>query len=166
MLEYNPTRFGMVVDSEDGNPASPGGNCIEMVASGALLIGDAVLVSAADTVLKTVTTTDHKNRLGIVVGGATTFMQVLTGSDAVGLAAAASGEKVLVQIRGIAWVTADAAIAAIMTKLRLGTTTAGRVLGTTDTTDLVAGGTGLILGQNLDIAAGAASVIRMLIDRG
>lgn len=166
MKEYNPTRFGALVVTEDGVPMSPGGAVVEATASGALLIGDAVLISAADTVLKTATGTNHKNRLGIVVGGQATFGRVLTGSDAVGFPAAASGEFVLVQISGIAWAVADAAIAAIMTKLRLGTTTAGRVLGGTDTTDVAAGITGLIIGQNLDIAAGAASVIRVLIDRG
>lgn len=166
MKEYDATRFGMVISTEDGVPASPGGTIAEFVASGALNIGDAVLVSAADTVLKTITTTNHKNRLGIVVGGKATNMFALTGSDALGFPAAASGEPVLVQISGIAWAVADAAIAAIMTKLRLGTTTAGRVLGGTDTTDVAAGITGIIIGQNLDIAAGAASAIRVLIDRG
>lgn len=167
MKETQPTNHGMLMPQEDDiSPASPGGTVKIFTASGALLIGDAVQVSAADTVLKTVTTTNHKNRVGIVVGGTATYMRALTGSDTVGFAAAATGEQVLVQISGIAWGVADAAIAAVMTKLRLGTTTAGRLLGGTDTTDVAAGITGLILGQNLDIAAGAASLIRILIDRG
>lgn len=168
MIEFGPelTNYGMMTFSADDTPGAPGGTAKRFLASGTLLIGDAVLVSAADTVLKTVTTTNHKNRLGIVVGGTTTFMSALIGSDVVGTQAALTGEQVWVQIDGIAWGVADAAIAAIMTKLRLGTTTAGRLLGGADTTDVAAGQTGLILGQNLDIAAAAAAKIRVLIDRG
>lgn len=167
--EFGPTNFGSTMTSEDDRSnGSPGGEVKIFKAEVALLVGDSVLVSSTvlDQVLKTATATNHKNRVGIVVGGKATDMRVISGTEAVGLAAAAIGESVLVQISGIAWAVADAAIATYMVKLRLGTTTAGRLLGGVDTTDLAAGQTGLILGQNLDIAGAAGDKIRVLISRG
>jgi len=166
MLEFEPTNHGFVKEAEEEGSAKPGGRVVEFTGSGALNIGDAVLVSAADTVLKTVTATNHKNRLGIVVGGKRTNMKVLSGSDALGLAAAADGEQVLVQIDGIAWGVADTATVAVGDKLKLGTTTAGRLLDGADTTDAVAGITGSILAQALTASAAAGDAIKVIIDRG
>lgn len=166
MLEFEPTNHGYLKPAAEEGSAKLGGRVVEMTASGALLIGDAVLVSAADTVLKTETTTDHKNRLGIVVGGTATNMKVLSGSDAVGLAAAASGEQVLVQIDGIAYGVADVTTIAVGDKLKLGSTTAGRVMDGTDTTDGAAGITGSIVGQALETVDTAGLPVKMLITLG
>lgn len=165
LYEFDPTGYGSLkIASEEGS-AKAGGIVVEMTASGALNVGDAVLVSAANTVLKTVTTTDHKNRLGIVVGGYKTGMRAMAESAAVGFEAAATGQQVLVQISGIAWGVADEAIL-IMSKLKLGEATAGRLKDGTDTTDLAAGISGRIVGAALDAATNAGDKIRVLIDRG
>jgi hypothetical protein len=165
LRDYQPTNSVFLKLADDEGSAKPGGRVIEMKAVVALNCGDAVLVSVADQVTKDSVATNHKNRVGVVVGGKKTDMRVLSGTESVGVPAAAINEQVLVQTDGIAWVTSDAAIL-IMAKLRLGTTTAGRVLSGLDTTDLVAGITGLILGSALDAAGGAAVKIRMLIALG
>lgn len=166
MRDFEPTNFGFVKHAEDEGSAKPGGPVFEMTASGALNVGDAVLISAEDTVLKTEVTANHKNRIGIVVGGTQTGMRALSGSDALGLAAAADGEQVLVQYAGIAWAVADTATVAVGDKLKLGSTTAGRLMDGTDTTDLAAGITGSIVGSALSASAAAGDAIKVLIALG
>lgn len=163
--ESSPTGYGSLKLSAEEGSAKAGGIVVEMTASGALNVGDAVQVSAADTVLKTATTTNHKNRMGIVVGGNKTGMRAMADVGGVGYPAAASGEQVLVQISGIAWGVADEAIP-IMAKLKLGEATAGRLKDGTDTTDGAAGITGSIIGSALDVALNAGDKIRVLITLG
>src|SRR5690606_17057358 len=88
------------------------GIIIPMLAGAALVIGDAVFVSAANTVNKSGTAANYLGFAGIVVGGTKTGGSAFIGSDAIGKPAAASGEVVLVQISGSAWVLASAVVAA------------------------------------------------------
>lgn len=167
MKEFAPSNHGMLLPAEDDRtPVGGGGLCLIATASGALNVGDAVQLSAVDTVTKTIVTADHDQRIGIVVGGTQTGMRALVGSDALGIAAAADGEQVLVQYSGVAWAVADANTVAAGDKVKLGETTAGRVLDGTDTTDLAAGITGQILGTALDTAAAAGDPVRVLLTLG
>lgn len=163
-----PTGLPVIDQSNDDiSNGAPGGLIRKFKAALALNVGDAVLYSAVDTVTKTITTTDHDQRIGIVVGGAQTDMKALLESGDLGTpAAAAANEQVLVMISGIAYAKADANTVAFGDKVRLGTTTAGRVLDGADTTDTVAGITGLILGSALDSAAAAGDPVRVLIALG
>lgn len=171
---YEPTNNVYVEHSaSDIDNLALGGIVKKVKTDIALNVGDAVMFTpgVTDTVTKTATATNHKNRFGIVVGGTKTGMKALAaGLGAVGAAAtvipaAAIGEQVLVVFSGIALAVSDAAITQYA-KVKLGTTTAGRVISGTDTTDTVAGITGSILGQALDAAAGAAVLIRVLVALG
>lgn len=167
MSEFVPTNHGFIeLDEADKGYSLPGGIVKRFKASGALNIGDAVLLSAADTVTKTTTTTNHKNRMGIVVGGTATGMRVMQGSTLIGLAAAADTQDVLVCISGICYGIADGTTVALGDKLRLGTGTAGRLLDGTDTTDLAAGITGLIVGTALETQGTAGGAVKVLVSLG
>lgn len=166
MKDFQPTNYGFLKLADDGGSLKPGGHVVEAKGAVALNVGDAVFVSAVDTVTKDSVATNHKNRIGIVVGGTRTDMRVLSGSDAVGLAACAINEQVLVQIDGIAWGVADTATVAVGDKLKLGTTTAGRLLDGSDTTDAVAGITGSIVAQALTASAAAGDKIKVLVTLG
>lgn len=167
MIEFIGTNHGFLQPEEaDQGRALPGGIVKRFKAAAQLLIGDAVLYSAVDTVTKTATATDHDQRIGIVVGGARTHGSIISGSDALGEIAAEADEDVLVCIAGICWGVADANTVAFGDKLRLGTTTAGRLLDGADTTDLAAGITGRIVGTALDSAAAAGDPIRVLVALG
>lgn len=169
MTEFEPTNHGVTINAVDSTVnLSEGGAVVVAKATVALNIGDAVFLdpATAGNVTKDSVATNHKNRLGIVVGGTKTYMNAFLGSDAVGLLAAAIDDQVLVQIDGIAWGVADTATVAIGDKLKLGTTTAGRLLDGSDTTDLVAGITGSILAQALTASAAAGDKIKVIIDRG
>lgn len=147
---------------------SAGGQIVTFKAQAAgLKIGDVVSVSTTvnDSVQKTAVAADGAKLAGVVVGGGSVggYDPSFFGSTAVGNAVqpgtgqgAAIGSSVNVQIDGIAWVVAGAAIALGAT-VGLDTTTAGRVL-----TNAVAG---QIIGIALRAAAGAASVIPILIVR-
>jgi hypothetical protein len=74
-----------------------------------LLVGDAVYLSAANTVNKSTTAANYLGFIGYVVAGGSNSRRL---EDAVGTAAAASGEVVLVQISGIARAIAGAAVTA------------------------------------------------------
>lgn len=170
MREQGPSHFGYVgAGGSEGDLSNqlPGGLALVAKATVALNIGDSVLWhTVAGEVTKDNTTGLHFKRAGIVVGGTKTGMRALTGSDAVGLAAAAVGEQVLVCYSGIAWGIAQPNDVAIGDKLRLDTTTAGRLLDGTDTTDLVAGITGLIVGSALSASASAGDPILVLVALG
>lgn len=117
-------------DSDAGDP-SVGGTVIELVAGASLKIGEAVYYSGDYTVNKSATAGNNKLAAGIVVGGYYTQMQAIGGVDGINqvnslVAADTSGTRVLVLIRGIYWVIADAAIA-VGSVICLSTTVAGRV---------------------------------------
>ena len=138
--------------------ASAGGPTIPFSAAAALKIGDAVWISTANTVNKSAVAADGVKFIGVVVGGGGSFGNNygLFDSGSVGLSLVASGKVAEVQVAGIAWVVAGAAIA-VGAELGLDTGTAGRVL------------TNITAGQKIGIAltsAGAAGdKIKMLIYR-
>lgn len=136
--------------------ASAGGPTIPFTAGAALKIGDAVYVSAANTVNKSVTAADGGKFAGIVVGGGGSFGgdYGIFESASTGLALVASGKVAEVQIAGVAWVVAGGAIAVGAT-VGLDTTTAGRVL-----TNATAG---QIIGIALTAATNPGDKIKILI---
>lgn len=159
MNEFEGTNHGYLQpeDAEAGYGLA-GGIVKRFLASQALLIGDAVHITAdSNEVGKASATTLHDQRVGIVVGGTATEMKILSGSDALGLdACLADQDEVLVLISGIAWAVADADTVAIGDSVKEGETTAGRVLDQTATA-------GVTLGMALDTAAAAGDPIRVLV---
>jgi len=133
-----------------------GSTNLPFTAAAALNIGDVVYLSAADTAAKSNTPANYQKFLGVVVGGKATYGYVGTLSTDVGVSAAATGESVLVQRNGKAWVVADAAIVA-GALLTQGATTAGRVDDSASATQ------GQIIGLALQAATNAADKILMLI---
>lgn len=91
-----------------------GGLVAKFTAAGTLLLGDAVYISAADTVAKSTTVALYAGFAGIVVGGQTydDAESVMQDSTEVGNTAATVGQWVLVQIEGIAYIKSDGAILA------------------------------------------------------
>lgn len=159
-----PVMQHRIVDAivAGGDPTS-GGRCVVMTAAAALLVGDLVFISAANTVNKSNTIANYTAVLGVVVGGTATQMEAMLNSGDVGLtAAAAANDLVLVLFDGFAYVTAGAAVAA-GAKLIVDSTTAGRVKTGAITTDLVAGNSGSLAGVAIGSAAGAASVFLMQV---
>lgn len=138
--------------------ASAGGPTSPFTAAVALSTGDVVSLSADATVTKTAVAADGVKFIGVVVGGGGSFGggYGLFGPTDTGIALVAAGKVAEVQTHGIAYVVAGAAIAA-GAELGLDTTTAGRVL-----TNITAGQK---IGIALEAAAGAGSVLRMLIYR-
>jgi hypothetical protein len=126
--------------------ASAGGPTVPFTAAVALKIGDAVSVSAANTVTKTAVAADGTKFAGIVVGGGTSFGggYGIFESASTGLALVAAAKVAEVQIAGVAWVVAGAAIS-VGASVGLDTTTAGRVL------------TNATAGQKIGIALTAAT---------
>lgn len=181
-----PTNFPWLVMSDRlaEDEQGLGGEVVVAKAGAALNIGDAVFISAARTVNKSAVAADYEKRLGIIVGGAKTGMRVHQEDGEVGIQAAASGELVLVCVRGFCKAIAGAAIAA-GDRIVADTVTAGRVnVGATITAtenftiasgvvavtstaangDIIAGaitmagaGFNRIIGQAWTAAAGAAS---------
>jgi hypothetical protein len=159
---HRPTAFGWINMSEDNGETigEIGGIVVPLKAEIALNVGDVVYFSATvlKQVSKSLTAATTLDRLaGIVVGGEATDNAVIQDDTAIGvLPAAAIGQRVLVAVQGIAKVLADAAIATFNGKVIDSTVVAGRVAsGTT---------AGHVVGHALDTAAGAGSVIRVLID--
>lgn len=152
---------------DDNSPATTGGNVFPFVAAAALNVGDVVFLSALNTVNKSTTSANYVAMIGVVVGGKQTYGDVFDSRMAAGsstpaavlaagsVLAANANEEVLVQVDGIAYVYCAAAVA-LGAPLQV-LTTSGRV-------DDPAAVAGQIVGTALDVGAGAASVIRMLID--
>lgn len=137
--------------------ASAGGPTLPFTAGGALLVGDVVGVSATGGVVnKTAVAADGTKFVGVVVGGGGSFGggYAFNDSASVGLALVASGKIAEVQVAGIAWVTAGAAITA-GANVGFDTGTAGRVI------------TNVTAGQKIGVALDTATVngdkIRILI---
>jgi hypothetical protein len=170
MREAGPSRFGFIghgAGSTDMANLAEGGLCFIAKATVALNVGDTVILhTVADEVTKDNTTGLHHKRAGIVVGGTQTGMKALTESDAVGLLAAAIDEQVLVCYSGICWGIAQPTDVAIGDKLRPDTTTAGRLLDGTDTTEAAAGVTGKVIGTALSASAAAGDAIKVLVALG
>ena len=170
MPEFNPTNFpyikGKDTDTDDGTAI--GGRCMEIPSASALKLGEAVIVSAAMSVDKSNTAADATKRVGIVVGGDLTGMRAISDKSQYGvLTVTSAGGTALVQIDGLVYTIADAAIASAGNQLTLGTTTAGRVDVAADlTTDgVTVSGTrpGAIFGTNLETAAAAGDVMLTLL---
>lgn len=170
MREAGPNHTGYVAAGGQATDLSnqvEGGLCLLAKATVNLNVGDTVIWhTAAEEVTKDNTTGLHTKRAGIVVGGTQTGLKALAGSDAVGTLAASAGEQVLVCYSGIAWGIAQPADVAIGDKLRPDTTTAGRLLDGTDTTDTAAGITGKVIGTALSASAAGGDAIKVLVALG
>lgn len=123
-------RYSLFRDSGSGAPAA-GGDVISMIAAATLLVGDVAYISAANTVNKSLTSSDHDKVIGIVVGGQSIDNSplpstVMDESGDVGTTAATVNQVVLILVRGFAYVKVAAAIAAGVS-IVADTTTSGRV---------------------------------------
>jgi hypothetical protein len=152
---HKPSNFPYTKHSSDSDAvADIGGATIEYTAGGNLNLGDAVYVSAADTVNKSIVAADIAKYVGVVVGGAKLANYVNTEKNKYGvIQAAATGERVIVQRAGIAYVITEAAYAAT-TNIVPSTTTAGRML-----TNAAARGNGILL----EASSGAGAVAKAII---
>lgn len=124
-----PTNLPYTKHSSDSDAAADiGGPTIEFIAGGALNLGDAVCLTAADTVNKSTVAGDIVNYVGIVVGGAQLKNYVNTEKNKYGVIPAANvNERVIVQIRGVAYVLTAAAYA-VGTSLVPSGAVAGRMI--------------------------------------
>jgi hypothetical protein len=133
----------------------PGGIVKVFKAAGALLIGDAVHMSAADTVNKTNVVANYVTQVGIVVGGFKTDMKILQAAEDIGeQAAGAANELVIVCTHGVCIGVAGAAINAGV-RVTGGAATAGRV-----EADVTAG---RIIGLSLEAAGAPGDKLRILV---
>lgn len=143
-----PTVFSYLEcrpDGDDANVCVVGGKVARFTSGAALNVGDVVYLSAANTVNKSTTSANYAGFVGVVVGGYSTGMRIPPETNVASIAATSgSGQDVLVQIDGIAWVVAEGTITAgtnfsvICTATTAGRviagTTAGQMLGTALTT--------------------------------
>lgn len=154
-----PTRFGYVnldADTTENTAAALGGQVRVFTAhTTTLLTGDIVYLHAtAGVVEKSTTAADYLGYIGVVVSGDSLKMEPTT---TVGLTAATSGQKVLVQIDGIANVIVGATgfTAATNSRAVPSAATAGRVIpGTT---------ADLRVGVCLETQATAGAAMKILI---
>ena len=161
------TRLPFIHPANQLGYAEVGGIVRRFKAGATLLIGDAVHLSAEDTVNKTIGTAAlRRQSVGIVVGGQS-FQKaggaddVATASTQVGNTAATVNQWVLVLVHGIAWGVADAAVV-INTPVSLGATTAGRLDDNTlDATSTL----GEFLGLSLDTATTPGDKIKVLVGK-
>lgn len=140
---HKPTNFPWLMMSESlgEDNVGIGGMVIRAKAAAALNIGDAVFISAANTVNKSTTAADYQKRAGIVVGGENMFMTVLQDDDDIGEIAADANEDVLVCIAGMCRGVAGATLAA-GDRLIADGSTAGRLkVGAIITATVDSGGT-------------------------
>jgi hypothetical protein len=150
-----PTAFSWLtfaMPRADKSPAAVGGVVEFFTAGGSLNTGDIVYISAADTVNKSATQANYVGFAGVVVGGQLTNDNVAT---SVGVAAATTGQRVMVQVSGVATVVAGGTVT-VGTNFSVipDTGTAGRV---------VAGTTaGQVVGKTLTTGA-AAGTMKILI---
>lgn len=166
-MPHKPTKIPFVLlDTTDEVALGPatGGQVLPFTAGATLLVGDVVYLTTTNTVNKTnVIATVGTGFVGVVVGGAAFASDGSVQSDdvnqttLVGQTAATVGQRVLVQISGVANVVAGAAVVAGVA-LTSDTTTSGRVLTN------AAGTFGQLLGNAVTAAAGAASVFKMYIN--
>lgn len=154
-----PTGFSYVNlrgDSDELTPNAVGGVTHLFTASGALLVGDAVYLSAPGTVAKSATAANYAGFVGFVAGGTATGNRI---NSPVGASAAADGQQVVVQISGVARAivgatgfTAGTDFTAVPSAATAGRiipgTTAGQRLGVATTTQATAGSEVRILVQH------------------
>ena len=142
--------------SADNATEYVGGNIARFTAGAALLTGDVVYISAANTVNKSSTAAAYLAFAGVVVGGQDTFGDCVSNDNDVGItAASASGKWVYVQLTGVAWVVAAAALVA-GAPLEVATT-AGRV------DDVATPTSGEVVGISITAASNAGDKVLMLI---
>lgn len=101
-MNLEPTSFGFINLREDEGMervGSVGGEVVQLTAAATLLVGDAVFLSGVNTVNKSATASNYVGFIGFVVGGASTGDKT---NDTVGTTAATVGQRVLVQVNGIA----------------------------------------------------------------
>ena len=144
---FGATNLPFIMNSiSDDAPPLPGGQVVRLIAGAALNVGDAVYLSAAGTVNKSITPANYQTAIGIVIGGKQTYggqgsAGIITATGQIGTLAANANEYVLVCFSGIFSAVGGAAIA-VGAKVSVDTTTAGRVLG----------GAGAIAGQIIGFA--------------
>jgi hypothetical protein len=101
-MNTTPTGFSWVNvrgASDELTANAVGGIVHVFTASGTLLVGDAVYLSGVGTVAKSTTAANYAGFVGFVVGGDSAS---LGSNPALGATAATDGQKVLVQISGVA----------------------------------------------------------------
>lgn len=128
----------------------------QFVAGATLLIGDVVFFDPATSrVNKSLTLGDYDSAVGVVVGGRSTFGQILQDNIDIGEQAALVGEEVLVAWGGIVKCISDAAIANGDRVAAATATTAGRVKTSV--------ATNFVIGVALAVAGGAGIVIPVFV---
>ena len=155
----NPTNFPYIrhePSEADNSSEYTGGSVVAFTAAATLLVGDVVFLSAASTVDKSTTAANYLAFMGVVVGGDSTFGQCCGNDSDVGITAALVNKKVFVQVSGVAWVLAAAAVA-VATPLEVATT-AGQV------DDVATPTAGEQVGTAITAATNAGDKILMLID--
>lgn len=144
-----PTSFSWITHNrrrEDKSVAGVGGVTEIFTAAASLNTGDCVFLSAANTVNKSTTAANYVGFIGVVVGGQLTQDNV---TDNVGIPAATTGQRVHVQVTGIANVVAGGTVTAgtnfavvpdtVTAGRVIAGTTAGQILGTVISTGAAAG---------------------------
>lgn len=166
-MPHKPTKLpSVMLGTQDDRALIPevGGHVVPFTAGATLLIGDAVYLSAANTVNKAaVTATLGTGFVGIVVGGdsyakdGSTITDDVNQTLAVGGTAALTGERVLVQISGVAYAIAGASITAGVA-LMGSAAVAGRLITNS-------GGTfGQLVATAIQTQTTAAEPVKVLID--
>lgn len=121
--------FEIFREPDQDSGVSPSGKVAEYTAGASLKLGESVYFSAAKTVNKSNSAGNAGLVAGVVCGGYQTGMQVLTDINLINvMVAALVNEPIIVLWSGVYWIISDAAIA-VGTPIKLGTTTAGRVMG-------------------------------------
>lgn len=137
---YDPSRFDFITFSEDDLTGGDihetiGGATLVFKAAASLALGDAVCITAANTVNKSTTATVHQSRVGIVVGGRQTYYKCMSQktlySQSAPIVAALTNEEVFVLIQGFIWCIGDATIG-IGVRIAPSTGVAGQVRPATD----------------------------------
>lgn len=152
----------LVTDEGGDTELACGGLVVRAKAGGTLKVGDAVIITGDGTVNIDTVTGNHLKAAGLVIGGRSFGRNAIQRAADVGLACALVNEEVYVCVQGLCYGVAQAAITA-GAYVRPDTTTAGRLLTATITTDLVAGDSGKIVGKAWQAAAGAASKFIVLV---
>lgn len=181
-----------VLQENPQDPLECGGLCRIYPANNPVFVGQivyfaGVVANVGPSVDTSIVAANHQLLAGVVVGGQRLGVPgrgdlpfVTDDPSDVGVQVAIAGELAVVMYSGVAYVIADAAIAAVGTRLAPSTTVAGRVrpatdpvvaAGATAVTSTAANGAiitgdgfGRIVGRNLEVAAGAGSAIRALIN--
>lgn len=105
------TNFPYIEHRIPETNVSLGGLVMRCTAAAALKLGDVVYLSGTRTVNKSNSVSNHSLVCGVVVGGYNTEMQIVTDPAAYNvLVAADQDESVIVQVNGICYIIAKAAI--------------------------------------------------------